>query len=193
MTLASVGSLAQEVAQLARLVEDLRLLSLSDLGALTYRRARLALAEVIQESLQSQRSAIEAKPLQIALHLDASVHIDADPERLSQVFANLLQNTLRYTDAPARLDVRLASLDGRARVTWSDSSPGVAAADLPRLTDRLFRVDGSRSRSGGGTGLGLAIVKAIVEAHEGTLAAAASPLGGLQWTIEWALAEKADG
>jgi two-component system sensor histidine kinase BaeS len=65
-------------------------------------------------------------------------------------------------------------------VDWEDSSPPVPEEDLPRLTERLFRVEGSRSRAGGGSGLGLAIAQAIVQAHGGTLAAAPSPLGGLR-------------
>jgi two-component system sensor histidine kinase BaeS len=89
--------------------------------------------------------------------------------------------------------VSLQAVDGRARVTWSDSSPGVPEADLHRLTQRLYRADDSRTRSTGGSGLGLAIVKAIVEAHEGTLSPAASPLGGLTWVIEWPLAGNLDG
>src|SRR5690606_3043551 len=93
-------------------------------------------------------------------------------------------NTLRYTDAPGRLHVTLATQGERVVVTWEDSAPGVADADLPRLSDRLFRVDGSRSRAGGGSGLGLAIADAIVAAHEGTMRASASTLGGLCWTIE---------
>jgi two-component system sensor histidine kinase BaeS len=66
------------------------------------------------------------------------------------------------------------------RVVWEDSSPGVAQEDLPRLTEHLFRVEGSRSRAGGGSGLGLAIANAIVQAHGGTLALGASRLGGLR-------------
>lgn len=193
LSVENVGSLAQEAGKLTRLVEDLRMLSLSDLGALTYRRETLVLAEIIEDCLASQRAAIEAKPLAVDVELDATIRIHADPERLAQVFANLLQNTLHYTDAPARLQVRLAAGDGRARVTWSDSSPGVAPEDLPRLTDRLFRVDGSRARSSGGSGLGLAIVEAIVTAHDGRLSAAPSPLGGLAWMLDWPLAAEPRG
>lgn len=190
---ASLGSLAQEVGQLTRLIEDLRLLSLSDLGALTYRREVLPLAECIEDCLANHRNALHEKPLAVSLSLEPAVRILADAERLAQVFGNLLQNTLRYTDPPARLEVALAARDGRAVVTWSDSSPGVPPEDLPRLTERLFRVDGSRARSSGGSGLGLAIVKAIVEAHEGRIEASASPLGGLTWTLEFPLAGGADG
>src|SRR5215831_694349 len=163
----SLGSLAQEVAHLGRLVEDLHLLSLSDLGAL------------VDETVLVQKRALEAKGIALELHLARGVTVLADETRLAQVFGNLLQNTLRYTDAPGRLVIALRREGGRAVVDWQDSSPGVPEAELPRLTERLFRVDASRSRAGGGSGLGLAIVKAIVDAHGGTLDARASPLGGL--------------
>lgn len=189
LSTASLGSLAQEVTQLTRLVEDLGVLSLSDLGALSYRMEAVSLADCVEDCLSSHASAIRDKPLAVSLSLDAALRIHGDAERLAQVFANLMQNTLRYTDAPARLQIALVAADGRARLTWADSSPGVTEAELPRLTERLFRVDGSRSRSGGGSGLGLAIVKAIVQAHEGTLVASSSPLGGLAWTIELPLAQ----
>ncbi len=68
---------------------------------------------------------------------------------------------------------------------WEDTSPGVADEDMPHLTDRLFRIESSRSRDTGGAGLGLAIARAIVEAHEGTIEPRHSPLGGLCWHIEF--------
>jgi len=178
-----LASLAQEVAQLTRLVEDLRLLSLSDLGALTYHKEPLAFDEIIEEGLTAARPAVADHRLRVDLDLQPGVRVLADESRLSQVVANLLQNTLRYSEPPARLSLRLRESAGRATLTWDDSSPGVDEADLPRLTDRLFRVDGSRARAHGGSGLGLAIVKAIVEAHGGALSASASPLGGLRWEI----------
>src|SRR5262245_28473540 len=175
----SLGSLAQEVAHLGRLVEDLHLLSLSDLGALSYYREPLDLGELVDETVLVQKRALEAKGIALELHLARGVTVLADETRLAQVFGNLLQNTLRYTDEPGRLVIALRREGGRAVVDWQDSSPGVPEEELPRLTERLFRVDASRSRAGGGSGLGLAIVKAIVDAHGGTLVARASPLGGL--------------
>jgi two-component system sensor histidine kinase BaeS len=180
---ASVGSLAQEVTQLARLVEDLRLLSLSDLGALTYTKEALDLAEPIEDTLAAHATALREKGLVADVSLHSSVRVMGDATRLAQVFANLLQNTLRYTDAPGRLSVRLDAQGGQAVVLWQDSSPGVPDADLSRLTERLFRVDGSRNRASGGSGLGLAITQAIVEAHDGTLVASASGLGGVCWRL----------
>jgi two-component system sensor histidine kinase BaeS len=189
---ASLGSLAQEVAQLARLVEDLHLLSLSDLGALSHRREPLDVGELVEEAVDGQRRALEARGLDVELKIERGATILGDGARLAQVFGNLLQNTLRYTDSPGRLAVAVRRAGSRVVVDWQDSSPGVPDADLPRLVERLYRVDASRSREGGGSGLGLAIVRAIVDAHEGTLAARASSLGGLWWEISFpALAARA--
>ena len=171
----SIASVAQEVQRLTRLVEDLRLLTLSDLGALTYRKEPLELDEVISDALAAGRAAIDQKPLDVQLQLDAGIVVDADADRLAQVFGNLLQNTLRYTAAPATLRVA-SSMEGReARIDWEDSAPGVGDEDLPRLTERLYRVDSSRSSTSGGSGLGLAIVQAIVHAHGGRMQATAQP------------------
>ncbi len=176
---ASLGSLAQEVGHLGRLVEDLHTLSLADVGALSYRKSPLDVAEAADEAIAVQRRALDEKGLDVKLNLERGATALADETRLAQVFGNLVQNTLRYTDAPGKLEVEVRRAGDRVVLDWQDSSPGVPAADLPRLTDRLFRVDASRSRVGGGSGLGLAIVKAIVDAHGGTLVARASPLGGL--------------
>ena len=182
---ASLGSLAQEVAQLARLVEDLHLLSLSDLGALDHHKEPLDLAETIEDVVDAQRRALAERGLEVSLALERGARILGDGTRLAQVFGNLLQNTLRYTDSPGRLAVALRRTGGRVVVDWQDSSPGVPEADRPRLTERLFRVEASRSRAGGGSGLGLAIASAIVAAHDGKLVARASPLGGLWWEISF--------
>jgi two-component system sensor histidine kinase BaeS len=187
LTQEAVGSLANEASRLARLVEDLHLLSLSDLGVLRYNMEPLELGEVLEEVLEGHRRALAQKGLTLEFSVSGPARIRGDEGRLAQVFANLLQNSLRYTDAPGTLRVRV---EPDARVIWEDSAPGVPQGDLARLTERLFRVEGSRSRAGGGSGLGLAIVRAIVEAHGGTLAARASPLGGLR--IELAF-PKADG
>jgi two-component system sensor histidine kinase BaeS len=115
--------------------------------------------------------------------------VEADGDRLAQVFGNLLQNTLRYSAAPARLAIRVC-LEGReALIDWEDSGPGVTDEELGRLTDRLFRVDASRSSSSGGSGLGLAIVQAIVSGHGGRMQPGHSTLGGLHWRIWLPLAD----
>jgi two-component system, OmpR family, sensor histidine kinase BaeS len=189
LTLASIASVAQEVHQLTRLVEDLRLLSLSDLGALTCRKERSQLSEILDDALAAWRSSILEKGLQVEVNVEGTILVDADADRLGQVFGNLLQNTLRYTETPARLSIR-AVIDGtNARIEWEDSSPGVQDADLHRLTERLYRTDESRTRASGGSGLGLSIVKAIIDAHGGRMQASHSSLGGLRWNIWLPLSE----
>lgn len=182
---ASLGSLAQEVARLSRLVDDLRMLSLSDTGALTYHKLPLALDEVVRDCIAAHRGALHDKGFVVELDLAEGGWVSGDASRLAQVFTNLMQNTLRYTDAPARLRVQLRPQGEHLCLAWEDSAPGVPAAELPRLTERLYRVEGSRSRAGGGSGLGLAIAHAIVLAHGGEMQALPSALGGLEWQLRF--------
>ena len=180
----ALDSLAAEAARLARLVEDLHTLSMSDLGALTYFKEPVDVAEIVEDVIDPQRRALALRGLELKLDLEPGI-VNGDGERLAQLFANLLQNSIRYTDAPGTIAVRVRPVGGRIRVDWEDSAPGVRAEDLPRLTERLYRVEGSRSRSGGGSGLGLAIVAALVQGHGGELHAGASVLGGLRVSIEF--------
>lgn len=180
----SLASLATEAARLGRLVEDLHTLSMSDVGALTYHKEPVDLAEVVEDALDVQRRALGDKGLSIEARLDDDVRVLADETRLAQVLANLGQNNLRYTQAPGRVVVTLKAQGERAVLTWEDTGPGVPEADLQRLTERLYRVEASRNRASGGSGLGLAIAKAIVEGHGGTLTARRSELGGLAIAIE---------
>ena len=109
-------------------------------------------------------------------------------ERLEQVFSNLIENTIRYTDFPGHLRVSCGSTPDVAVIEFADSGPGVPERALEHIFDRLFRVETSRSREFGGSGLGLAICKAIVEAHGGSIRAAHSALGGLLVEIRLPLA-----
>jgi len=181
---AAVDSLAAEAGRLARLIEDLHTLSMSDLGALSYRKEPVDVAEIVEDVIAPQRRALAQRGLALKLDLQESV-MHADGERLAQLFANLLQNSSRYTDAPGTIAVRVRPEAGRVLIDWEDSAPGVPAEDLPRLTERLYRVEGSRSRSGGGSGLGLAIASALVQGHGGSLDAGTSALGGLHIHIEF--------
>ncbi len=179
---ANLDSLAQEVSRLTRLVEDLRLLSLSDLGALDYRFAPLDLGRFVGHHL-SDAAGLPGRRLQVRTELADGVEIRADGDRLDQVLNNLLQNTQRYSADPAMLSVQVRRQDTEAQLTWEDTSPGVPPDALPRLTERLYRVDESRASASGGSGLGLAIAHAIIVGHGGRMQASASALGGLRWDI----------
>jgi two-component system sensor histidine kinase BaeS len=156
---------------------------MSDLGALSYYKEPVDVSETVTEVVDAHRRAVEERGLALDLHAEPGAIVLADEERLEQVFGNLLQNSLRYTDAPGRLAIRVRRDGERVLIEWEDSAPGVPADDLPRLTERLYRVESSRNRASGGSGLGLAIARAIVEGHGGTLTAQASALGGLKIEI----------
>jgi two-component system sensor histidine kinase BaeS len=180
----SVASLAFETTRLTRLVEDLHTLSLSDRGALTYHREPVDLADVLRDAVAGWRREADQRGLSLKLDLEDNTIVLADETRLAQLFANLMQNSIRYTDEPGQIAISLRRERDWAIVDWQDSAPGVAPEELPRLTERLYRVEASRSRVSGGSGLGLAIARAIVEGHGGRLGAAASPLGGLAIRVE---------
>ena len=182
----SMRSLHSEVMRLSRLVDDLYQLSLFDIGALSYRKVDLDLRETLADAVASFQAEFEQKGIVLKAQLgpELGLAIFADPGRLHQLFDNLLENSLKYTDPGGELLVRLERRDGLASVELSDSAPGVSPEELEKLFDRLYRVESSRNRALGGAGLGLAICKNIVEAHEGSIRALPSPRGGILISIE---------
>jgi two-component system sensor histidine kinase BaeS len=182
----AIGALHGEVMKLGRLVNDLYELSLSDLGALAYRRTDTDLAQLLLQALEPYRQEFADRNITLETDLAAGepFPLFADPDRLHQLFSNLLENSLKYMDAGGRLQLRAERRDRTATVHFQDSGPGVPPSEMGRLFDRLYRVEGSRSRATGGAGLGLAICRNIVEAHNGTIAAFPSPLGGLWVKVE---------
>jgi signal transduction histidine kinase len=103
----------------------------------------------------------------------------ADPARIAQVFRNVLENSLRYTDPGGCIRVRCAKEHSNVCVDVFDSPPAVPEEQLFLLFERFHSGDPSRNRARGGSGLGLAICKTLVEAHAGQISARPSPLGGL--------------
>lgn len=185
LTSAALASLHGEALRLGRLVDDLYQLSLSDLGALQYRKELLAPKTILLTALESLRPLFAEKGIVLREEFAAGAdsEILADPQRLHQLFANLLDNALKYTDAPGVLELRMARRGQSLQIELCDSAPTVAATELERLFERLYRVEASRSRGTGGAGLGLAICRNIAAAHQGTLTAHPSPLGGLCLTL----------
>jgi two-component system sensor histidine kinase BaeS len=189
MTSHTLDQLHGEVLRFERLVTDLYELSLTDIGALQYRKAPIDLVEILQSALAAYRPRFSDRHLTLEDDLipEQPAPLLGDPERLRQLFANLLENALRYTDAGGCLRIAVERTKDRIVLNFQDSAPGVPESALERLFDRLYRVEGSRSRAHGGAGLGLALCKNIVEAHEGAIAARPSPLGGLWITITFPL------
>ncbi len=181
----AIKSLHVETLRLKRLINDLYQLSLSDIGALAYRKENLNLIETLTGMLETYHPGFRQKGIAVTAKFppDEKVIVFADRERLDQLFANIFENSLCYTDAGGELRLEVAVSSGNCVIELQDSAPGVPEDALPKLFDRLYRVEASRSRQSGGAGLGLAICKNIVEAHEGIITAHPSPLGGLSLRI----------
>ncbi|GFE62770.1 ATP-binding protein [Geobacter sp. AOG2] len=182
----AIDSLHGEVMRLEHLVNDLYQLSLSDVGALTYRKVEMELETLLSSVFASYRPQFAARGIATtaAIPQDGKAVVFGDPERMHQLFANLFDNSLKYTDPGGTIAVRLARRADRVTIDVEDSAPGVPDSELDRLFERLYRVEASRNRAAGGAGLGLAICRNIVEAHAGTIDAHPSSLGGLWIRIE---------
>lgn len=192
--------LHRQVMRLGQLVEDLRLTLDEDGGAPVLAMQRLQPVDLLLEAMAAMRERFAAAGLQIdasALLPLAGVlgpHIEGDAARLHQVFANLLENSLRYTRTGGRLVLEASTAAGPVaqaplvRLAFDDTEPGPAEQDYARLFERFYRGEASRNREHGGSGLGLAICRALVQAHGGSIAAQPSALGGLRVAIELPLA-----
>ncbi|MCH9695405.1 MAG: HAMP domain-containing protein [Gammaproteobacteria bacterium] len=177
-------SLQAEVQRLSKLVTDLHVLTTSDEGGLSCQLKPVNLTAIVRETLETNRARIHDAGLGLDVQLpDREIRISGDESRLVQLLNNLIENSIRYTDADGTLSLAMTVDGSNAILTLSDSAPAVPEADLPKLFDRLFRVDASRNRETGGSGLGLSICEAIVAAHDGSISASSSPLGGLSIVV----------
>lgn len=178
--------LHSETLHLTRLVEDLYELSMSDIGALNYKKINVDPVGILRSSLELYEHRFADKGLKLLplTQKDLSPSTLADPDRLQQLFTNLLENSLRYTDAPGQLEVTARIKNNTLIIYFADTSPGVAPENHGKLFERLYRVEGSRSRRNGGAGLGLTICRNIVDAHQGEISAQTSKSGGLEITIK---------
>jgi two-component system, OmpR family, sensor histidine kinase BaeS len=182
---AALESLQAEIARLDMLVADLEQLAQSDRGELGLVCKSINVIEALRESVAAFQTRFTQRNIEVEHNLDAVVvqQIAADRARLQQVFANLLENSLRYTNDGGRLQITTAVVEEHLRLRFDDSAPSVSNDDLVHLFDRFYRADASRSREFGGAGLGLSICQRIVAAHGGTMHAAMSPLGGLRMEV----------
>jgi len=183
---ATLSRLHKQVLQLSTLVDDLRLTLEREPGGADMEHALVAPIGVLEDCIASFRDRYQAAAIEIdTLHLtDAGWHVRGDTGRLTQVFGNLLENTLRYTHAGGRLSISAQADNKSLLLQFDDTAPAPPPAALPRLFERFFRAEPSRSRLLGGSGLGLAICKTLTEAHGGKIGAALSKLGGLHISIE---------
>jgi two-component system sensor histidine kinase BaeS len=186
LTTAAIDSLVGDVMRLTRLTEDLYQLSLSNQGAMTYRKAHINPVDVLKQDLDALKPEFNNKGIKVSWfnNLPANVLMYADPQRLSQLFRNLLNNSASYTHHHGRLEISIDRVGDKLILNFSDSEPGVPEDELVKLFERFYRTESSQHRNQGG-GLGLAICRNIVEAHSGKIEALPSALHGLCIYIEF--------
>ncbi len=166
-----LGIVYRHTERLGRLLDDLTDLSNVELGRVTLRLAPLPLGEVVDSVLAIIGPKAAAGQVALEARLATGLApVLADRDRLSQILINVVDNAVKYTPPGGHVTVSAGmGQDGHVAVTVADTGVGIPAADLPRITERFYRVDKARSRELGGTGLGLAIVKHLVIAHGGEL------------------------
>jgi len=162
-------SLHQQSLVLKRLVNDLRDVNRARAGQLELDKKNVVLEDIIGKEVKAAKNTAEREDITIEEDLGEPTLIKADPERVSQVIRNLLDNALTHTPSGGEIEVYVSNDSGEAKTVVSDDGSGIPEEELPHIFDRFYRVDKSRSRGTGGTGLGLTIAKEIVESHGGTI------------------------
>jgi signal transduction histidine kinase len=156
-------------------------ISEAESGTMQLTREPVSLHDIVDRAVDLYRDVAEAKGIIVSVAPGDAVTVSGDRTRLEQVAANLVDNAVKYTSAGGRVDVEVARDGDRALVRVRDSGAGIPADELPRIWDRLFRGDTSRTERG--LGLGLSLVKAIVEAHGGSVAVESEPGRGSTFTV----------
>jgi two-component system sensor histidine kinase BaeS len=181
-----LSPLIAQTEVMARLLEDLRTLSLADAGALTLHREPADLAGIAREVIAANAAAASGRGVELATSGEARLVMEVDPVRIREVIANLVANAVRHTPAGGRVDVGVADTGDEAVITVRDTGSGIAPEDLPRVFDRF-----QRHADTGGTGLGLAIVRDLVAAHGGTVTAASDGVPGRGSTFRVSIPRRA--
>ena len=161
----------KNATRMSRLTEDLLTLARVESGEHRFDIQPVVPGELLREAVQSFRENARAHGVEVQVEDSASRSVSADREAIHQVFANLIENALKYGASGGRIVVGVRSLPNAAEFYVQDFGLGISSEHLPRLFERFYRVDKARSRESGGTGLGLAIAKHIVFAHGGTIRA----------------------
>jgi signal transduction histidine kinase len=187
MTVENLQPVLEQTELLTRLVEDLRTLALADAGALKLERGPTDLSDLVRRVVERFRPEAERREDRLDLQITedpALGSVSVDSVRIEQIINNLISNALRYTPDGGAIRVSLRREANWATLRVEDTGPGIPEEAMPRLFERFYRVDKSRSREAGGTGLGLAIARQLALAHGGDLTAENLKEGGAAFSLK---------
>jgi heavy metal sensor kinase len=173
-----------EIEHMARIVEDMRLLAYSDSGQVDLDKKVIRLDDVLMSTLSRCQVIAKEKGVYISIGNVDIVEYKGDEEMLIRALSNLVNNAVKFSEPKGKVNVSLSQIDHRAHFEVSDNGAGISNHDLPKIFERFFRADRSRSRKTGGSGLGLAIAKWIVEQHAGQIYAESTPGQGSTFIID---------
>ena len=177
----------EETRMLARLVDDLHILSQAEAGQLSLHMEEVDVTELLADVETSFSGQAEVKEIDLKVRIEgkpAELMVSGDVDRLDQVLSNLVANALRHTPEGGQVLLQAQRTDGEVRIIVGDTGEGIAAEELPYIFERFWRGDVSRSHvDGAGAGLGLAIAKQLIDAHQGTIEVTSTPKAGTRFTI----------
>lgn len=172
---------AEEAERISRMLTTFMDISEAESGAMALSLQKTSLNDLAAEVCELYQMLAEEKNMTINLHQEQEVTAMADPLRVRQALANLLDNAVKYTPANGHVDLSITSRENEALIVVQDDGPGIEPEDLPHIFDRLYRGDKSRSKKG--LGLGLSLVRAVVEAHQGSVRVQSTPGHGACFTL----------
>lgn len=164
----AIDNMYQQAMRMQRLVTDLLALSKMETAPVEH-TLKINISTLLIALKENAEVLGQNKKQSISLTADENLKLRGNSDELHSLFANLINNAVRYTQENGSINISWAKVDDEAVFSVSDNGPGIAAQHIPHLTERFYRADIDRSRESGGTGLGLAIVKYAVERHDGRL------------------------
>lgn len=182
----------KSINRMISIVEDLEAITKLESGELELNYESFSLTELIKDVFEAQelRAKEKGTTLTFASKYDKSIKVYADKERIYQLVNNLIINSINYGKENGRTTVSFMDMGDNILVEVTDDGLGIKERDIPRIFERFYRVDKSRSRDQGGTGLGLAIVKHIIEAHGQTINVRSTPGKGTSFAFTLQKASK---
>jgi CheY-like chemotaxis protein len=189
------STMARQMQQLVRLVDDLLEVGRISTGKLTLRTKAMQIAEVVRDAVAAVRPLIDSLEHRLTITLpERSLIVEGDPARLTQVFANLLHNAARYTPARGQINVGVRQAGDQVLISVRDNGVGISAQSLPDVFEMFYQAGSAAQADNTGLGIGLTLAKKLVAMHRGTITAeSAGPNSGSTFTVRLPLLSAAAG